>query len=59
MTRFRAAVFALSLAALGTVVVHSIADDLLRAFCAAIGKDHPLYDISGCPALENNSPEGD
>ena len=59
MRRLQAAVLALGLAAVGVIAVRSIGDDIMRAFCAGIGKDHPLYVISGCPAYENNSPEGD
>jgi len=59
MTRLRAAVLALGIAVVATVAVRSIGDDIMRAWCAGIGKDHPLYVISGCPAYENNSPEGD
>ena len=41
-----------------SVTVHSLADDILRAVCAGIGPDSPLYGPLGCAALENNSPEG-
>ena len=41
-----------------SVTVHSLADDLLRAVCAGIGPDNPLYDYLGCSALEHNAPEG-
>ncbi len=40
------------------VILSSIGEDILRAFCAGIGQSHPLYDVMGCRALENPSPEG-
>lgn len=37
----------------------SVGDDILRAVCAGLGPDHPLYDVMGCPAVAiPPSPEG-
>ena len=58
MTRLRAALVALSLALVATVVVQSVADDILRAFCAGIGTEHPLYGYLDCARLLTPSPEG-
>lgn len=44
-------VFAAIVAVTLAVGFSSIADDALRALCAAIGQSSPLYDYLGCSAL--------
>lgn len=56
MKRLRAALVALLLAV--PLVYALTADDILRAFCAGIGTEHPLYDLLGCPALMTPDPQG-
>ena len=58
MSRFRAALVALTLAVGATVVVHTLADDLLRAACAGWGPDSPLYDYFNCRELLKPDPQG-
>lgn len=56
MKRLRALAFALVVASM--LVTASIGDDMLRAFCAGIGPDHPLYDYLGCRELLQGDPQG-
>jgi hypothetical protein len=56
MKRVRALLVAVTLAAL--IIARSTSDDLLRAVCAGLGPDNPLYDYLGCAELLRPSPEG-